>query len=864
MAQAVFPNDALPPEGTYNSRESLLETINSWAKPRGYAFTTGKSSKTSNGRVRVVFACDRNGQPPSTSTERKRRTCTRGTGCKFSVLAKQSLDGNSWTLRHRQDQGCSEHNHQPSQDPSAHPAHRHLTRNDRCTVTSLANAGIAPKDIRTYLRQNSDTIATQQDIYNRIAESKRELCEGQSTIQALANQLDNEGFWCRMQLDSDGRVTAVLFAHPDSLAYLQAYPDLLFLDCTYKTNRYGMPLLDMIGVDACERSFCIAFAFLSGETEEDYIWALDRLRSVYETCGARLPSVILTDRCIACLNAVSFCFPLAISLLCLWHANKAVLRYCKPTFTCHKEGSEAYKQGEANWNDFFSHWHAIVGSADEETFGQRVQEMEKRYVPQYLEEVGYIKANWLDLHKEKLVKAWVDQHPHFGNVVTSRVEGIHALLKSHLKKSTLDLFEAWRAMKQALLNQLAELQYNQAKQQIRIPIELSGLLYSAVRGWISHEALRKVEEQRKRISAGDLPRCTGAFTRSQGLPCAHTVRDLQEQGQALSLGHFHTQWHLKRGGTHRPLLEPRHRADRVAISSTIPQSSTRREPSAFEAVEAAGKPKAQPTCSRCHTLGHTMTSRVCPLRHQDLIQAAETAADQAAADQVAADQAAAVQQATDHTMTAHAATIQTAIDQTATIHVAITQTAAAETAAIQTAVDQTATDLAATIHVAAEQAAAGELSTIYVASDHTTVDQPASALHYSDPQAIYQRYVRAREDWYKAQPRGSLKTNQQYRKAMGLPQRYKKSSYEWCLDYKYMGQCCKTSTGARDWTKEEMMAYLDWTEAEDNRVEAQVAAEMQSNRWSRGRRGMDDIWGAAERDCDEQQQIWEAATRESE
>ena len=120
-----------------------------------------------------------------------------------------------------------------------------------------------------------------------------------------------------MQLDPDGRVTAVLFAHPDSLAYLQAYPDLLFLDCTYKTNKYGMPLLDMIGVDACQRSLCIAFAFLSGETEEDYIWALDQLRSMYELCSTRLPSVILTDRCMACMNAVSHCFPSAISLLCL-------------------------------------------------------------------------------------------------------------------------------------------------------------------------------------------------------------------------------------------------------------------------------------------------------------------------------------------------------------------------------------------------------------------------------------------------------------------------------------------------------------------------------------------------------------------
>ncbi|KAK2684398.1 hypothetical protein QWA68_016790 [Fusarium oxysporum] len=172
-------------------------------------------------------------------------------------------------------------------------------------------------------------------------------------------------------------------------------------------------------------------------------------------------------------------------------------------------------------------------SPDEKAFDQRVQELERRYLPQYIEEVGYIKANWLDPYKERLVRAWVDQHPHFGNVVTSRVEGIHGLLKSHLKKSTLDLFEAWRAMKHALLNQLAELQSNQASQQMRIPIELSGSLYSAIRGWVSHEALRKVEEQRKLLLKEHLPICTGAFSRSHGLPCAHTLKALQEQKQQM-------------------------------------------------------------------------------------------------------------------------------------------------------------------------------------------------------------------------------------------------------------------------------------------------------------------------------------------
>jgi hypothetical protein len=44
--------------------------------------------------------------------------------------------------------------------------------------------------------------------------------------------------------------------------------------------------------------------------ETDCIWALDRLRSMYEACGARLSSVILTDRYLACMNAVSHCLPL--------------------------------------------------------------------------------------------------------------------------------------------------------------------------------------------------------------------------------------------------------------------------------------------------------------------------------------------------------------------------------------------------------------------------------------------------------------------------------------------------------------------------------------------------------------------------
>ena len=51
---------------------------------------------------------------------------------------------------------------------------------------------------------------------------------------------------------------------------------------------------------------------------------------------------------------------------------------------------------------------------------------------------------------------------------------------------------------------------------------------------------------------------------------------------------------------------------------------------------------------------------------------------------------------------------------------------------------------------------------------------------------LYIEHVAARSMSYAKQPAGSIKTSQQYRKAMGLPLRYDKQSYEWCSDYEQM------------------------------------------------------------------------------
>jgi hypothetical protein len=207
-----FPDDCLPPEAEYESREDLITAANGWAASRGYAFTIGRSttSRTTIPKITLTLVCDRKCETSGRRQEadsiniRVSNTTSRRTACEFSILAKQSADLQTWYIRHRPNAQHAIHNHKPSFAAVAHPTHRALalSAQDQITIGKLVDAGVGPKEIRTYIQQNSNNLTTQADVYNHIAAHKREIREGQSSIYALINQLDSEGFWSRMQFDS--------------------------------------------------------------------------------------------------------------------------------------------------------------------------------------------------------------------------------------------------------------------------------------------------------------------------------------------------------------------------------------------------------------------------------------------------------------------------------------------------------------------------------------------------------------------------------------------------------------------------------------------------------------------------------------
>jgi MULE transposase-like protein len=71
-------------------------------------------------------------------------------------------------------------------------------------------------------------------------------------------------------IDNTNRDTSPSPLSPTLNQYVYKNPDVMLFDCTYKTKKCGMPLLDVIGFDGRHQIFAVGVSFLDLETEPDY------------------------------------------------------------------------------------------------------------------------------------------------------------------------------------------------------------------------------------------------------------------------------------------------------------------------------------------------------------------------------------------------------------------------------------------------------------------------------------------------------------------------------------------------------------------------------------------------------------------
>ena len=152
------------------------------------------------------------------------------------------------------------------------------------------------------------------------------LCR-QTPIQWLYEELIRFDFNLEINKDSQGRITWLFYAHPTARQLIKQNPDVLLLDCTYKTNRFDMPLLNFCRVTSNNKTLQFALCFLSREKKEDYKWALDQYQSMMIQECIKEPKCLITDRELALIHTLKHAFPSNPHILYHWHMNMNVI--CK-------------------------------------------------------------------------------------------------------------------------------------------------------------------------------------------------------------------------------------------------------------------------------------------------------------------------------------------------------------------------------------------------------------------------------------------------------------------------------------------------------------------------------------------------------
>lgn len=227
---------------TFRSREELLEHVRNISMTLGYVVSINMSKKDKI----IGIGCDRGGtyRCRKPNAIRQKKSKSRLINCPFRVVGKRNDDG-LWIMKVEN----GEHNHEPSKDLIDHPFARRCSEEEVLRIKEMTFAGIQPREILATLKQSNPNLKLLlRDLYNIKAKIRREYLSGRTTINALIDELGQAGFQYNLKCDEAGHMTHLFFVHPLSILLSKWFSNVFMMNGTYRTNKFHMPLLDIIGV----------------------------------------------------------------------------------------------------------------------------------------------------------------------------------------------------------------------------------------------------------------------------------------------------------------------------------------------------------------------------------------------------------------------------------------------------------------------------------------------------------------------------------------------------------------------------------------------------------------------------------------
>ncbi|XP_028062629.1 uncharacterized protein LOC114265960 [Camellia sinensis] len=381
----------------------------------------------------MYLACERSGQYRARKKLKhdvnniSRITGTKKCGCPFDMRAHRFTTHDEWTLT----VVCGLHNHPPAEHLEGHSYAGRLSKDEKALLMDMSKSMVRPKEILVTLKQRDAlNVSTLKTIYNVRHRNWVVQRAGRSQMQHLLGEL----------------------------------------------AKYRLPLLEIMGVTSTEMTLFVAFAYLQDERVDNYAWVLATLRDVMD--GFVVPTIIVTDRELALMNAIQKIFSSGRHLLYRWH---------------------------------------IMYSSSEIQYNERLKSLLKEF-SSYPNAVKCVMDTWAKSAHAKLKR---------------QLGSCQVLFQASFEKKHSLLELQHTDIKASFEKSLTVVQHQFKPSQFR---ELRGNMS------ISALKYLPVETKRANSIGIDVEACRCVLRYTHGLPCAHEIADYIRQDRPIPLATIHSQW----------------------------------------------------------------------------------------------------------------------------------------------------------------------------------------------------------------------------------------------------------------------------------------------------------------------------------
>lgn len=221
--------------------------------------------------------------------------------------------------------------------------------------------------------------------------------------------------------DEERNFKGLFFQDESMLNTFHAYPEIIFIDATYKLLELGLPTYLMLCEDSNGQSEIIAVCLLVSEDAESMKWMMETLKKAGSQW--RNIRIIMADKDIGERQVLKESFPQAEVLICLFHA----LRSFRREITCEKFGITS---GQRTLCLEMIQKLAYANSTVEyDSIYARLQRDIPRQVVKYMDE------NWNPI-KSEWVMGLKSSCGNFLNFTNNRLESINGKLKQVINRNS--------------------------------------------------------------------------------------------------------------------------------------------------------------------------------------------------------------------------------------------------------------------------------------------------------------------------------------------------------------------------------------------------------------------------------------------